>query len=266
MKRKIAVITGTRAEYGILKPLLEKIKKSPQLDLNLLVTGMHLLKKYGITVNEIEKDGFTKVYRIPMYVENESIMDYHANSLSSGIEGFATLFLRIKPDFLVVFGDRLEPLAAVLAASTLRIPIAHIHGGDKSVSGHIDENIRNAISQFAHIHFPATNNHSRRLVKMGQQPWRVNWVGALGLDSVVRKKLIPKKELFDRLKIKPAKKTAVCIFHPVQLEIGSLGIQMNSILKTLRDFDLQTVIIYPNNDAGSEEIISVENLHHIMIS
>lgn len=257
MKRKIAVITGTRSEYGILKPLLEKIKKSPQLKLNLLVTGMHLLKKYGMTVNEIKKDGFTKVYKIPMYVENESKMGYHANSLSSGIEGFATLFLRIKPDFLVVFGDRLEPLAAVLAASTLRIPIAHIHGGDKSDSGHIDENIRNAISQFAHIHFPATNNHSRRLVKMGQQPWRVNRVGALGLDSVVRKKLIPKKELFDRLKIKPAKKTAVCIFHPVQLEIGSLGIQMNSILKTLRDFDLQTVIIYPNNDAGSEEIISV---------
>jgi len=257
IKKKIAVVTGSRAEYGILKPLLEKIKKSPRLELNLIVTGMHLLKKYGMTINEIKKDGFSKIYKIPMYVENESKVGYHANSLSSGIEGFTTLFSRNKPDILVVFGDRLEPLAATLAASTFHIPIAHIHGGDKTESGHIDESIRNAISQFAHIHFTATKKHKERLVKMGQDSWRVHQVGALGLDSIVEKKLISKKDLFNRLKIKSSKKTAVCIFHPVESEIGKLGIQMNLILKTLRDFDLQSVILYPNNDDGSKEIISV---------
>jgi len=257
LKRKIAVVTGTRAEYGMLIPLLEKIKHSPKLQLKLIVTGMHLQKKYGLTAREIKRNGFLGYNVVHMYNEKKMDHIFHARGLARAIEGFAWVLFKMKPDIVVVTGDRLEALAATLAASTLNIPVAHIHGGDRTDSGHIDESFRNAISQFAHIHFPATETHSRRLIKMGQQTWRVNQVGALGLDSIVRKKLIPKKELFLKLNIKYDKKTAICIFHPVQLEVGRLGIQMNSILKTLRSFDLQTVIIYPNNDLGSREILSV---------
>lgn len=257
MKRKIAVVTGTRAEYGILIPLLEKIKHSPKLQLKLIVTGMHLQKKYGLTYKQIKSDGFLGHDVVQMYNDKKIDHIFHARGLGKAIEGFASVLSKIKPDIVVITGDRLEALSATLAASTLNIPVAHIHGGDSTDSGHIDESFRHAISQFAHIHFPATETHSRRLIKMGQQPWRVNRVGALGLDSILRKKLISKKELFHRLNIKSDKKTAICIFHPVQLEIGKLGIQMSSILKTLRNFELQTVIIYPNNDLGSREILSV---------
>jgi UDP-hydrolysing UDP-N-acetyl-D-glucosamine 2-epimerase len=218
---------------------------------------MHFLKKYGFTINEIKADGFVKYKIVKMYDENKIDDTNYSKSLAKGIIGFASVFQKLKPDIVVVFGDRLESLAATLASSTLHIPIAHIHGGDKTDSGHIDESIRHAISQFAHIHFRATKEHSNRLLKMGQEFWRINQVGALGLDSIVGKKLIPKKELFDRLGLKLGVKTVVCLFHPVQLEIGKLGIQMNSILKALNGFDLQTVIIYPNNDSGSNEIISV---------
>jgi len=257
LKRKIAVVTGTRAEYGILIPLLEKIKHSPKLQLKLIVTGMHLQKKYGLTYKQIKSDGFLGHDVVHMYNDKKIDHIFHARGLGKAIEGFASVLSKIKPDIVVITGDRLEALSATLAASTLNIPVAHIHGGDSTDSGHIDESFRHAISQFAHIHFPATETHSRRLIKMGQQPWRVNRVGALGLDSILRKKLISKKELFHRLNIKSDKKTAICIFHPVQLEIGKLGIQMSSILKTLRNFELQTVIIYPNNDLGSREILSV---------
>ena len=170
MSKKIGVVTGTRAEYGILKPLLIKIKESKDLELNLIVTGLHLLKKYGLTIKEIEKEGFKIDGIVEMYDDDKEDITYHGKALAKGIAGFASLLSKIKPDILVVLGDRLEPLAATLAAATLRIPIAHIHGGDKTDSGHIDENIRHSITRFANIHFTATKEHTKRLIKMGEEP------------------------------------------------------------------------------------------------
>lgn len=255
MIRKIAVVTGTRAEYGILKPLLEKIVESNDLELNLMVTGLHLLEKYGLTINEIKKDDFRIDAKIQMYPSDESNPSYYGKGLAIGTEGFTEVLLQIKPDILVVSCDRLEALAAALAAATLRIPLAHIHGGDKTDSGHIDESIRHSITRFAHIHFPATDESANRLIKTGEEPWRIFKVSALGLDSVINQEPISKENLAKKLGINPDDKIIVCVFHPVHLEKELAGKQMHEILEAIKKLKMQTVIIYPNNDAGSQDII-----------
>lgn len=255
IRKKIAVVTGTRAEYGILKPLLKKISSSEKLDLRLIVTGMHLLKKYGQTIDEIKADGFAIAGVVKMYDEIKNDARYHSLALSRGLAGFTDLFFRLKPDIIVVFGDRLEPLAAILAASGLSLPVAHIHGGDKTDSGHIDENIRHAISRFSHLHFAATEGHRQRLLKMGEEPERVFKVGALGLDSIRQEKIKIKEKLYKELNLGLDKKTIICVFHPLYTEIGVAGAQMREILKAIKALSLQTVVIYPNNDAGSGAII-----------
>lgn len=261
MKRKIVVVTGARAEFGILKPLLKKIRSSDGLELKLIVTGMHLLKKYGSSINEIKESGFDIASIVKMYTDDENDITYHGKSLANGIDRFTMVLSKMKPDILVVFGDRLEPLAATLAASTLRIPIVHIHGGDKTDSGHIDESIRHSITRFANIHFPATDEHVNRLIKMGEEPWRIFKVGALGLDSIVNQEPIPKEELSAKLGLNPHKQIIICIFHPVHLEKEIMGKQTHEILEAIKELKIQTVVIYPNNDAGSQNIITEIEKH-----
>jgi len=256
MLRKIAVVTGTRAEYGILKPLLEKIRASNALELQLAVTGMHLLVKYGLTINEIKKDGFKIDAEVRMYTNNEADSSYYGESLSRGISGFTEALLRMKSAIVVVTGDRLEGLGATLAAATLRIPVAHIHGGDKTDSGHIDESIRHSIPRFAQIHFPATQESADRLIKMGEEPWRIHKVGAPGLDSVINQVPVPKQELSEELGLNPDEPIILCIFHSVHLESETAGVQMREITGAINNLKIQTVIIYPNNDAGSQDIIA----------
>jgi len=256
-KRKIAVVTGTRAEYGILRPLLEKIKKSVFFELLLIVTGMHLLEEYGMSIREIEEDGFLINAKVMMYKREDPEILYHGRALARGVKGFTEVLSEMDPDVLVVIGDRLEPLAAALAASTLNIVIAHIHGGDKTDSGHIDESIRHSITRFSHIHFTATKSHTERLIKMGEEPWRIFEVGALALDSVVNcEKFIPREELFPKLGISlKNSKVIVCVFHPVHLERESAREQIGEIMNTLEELKIESVVIYPNNDGGSKDII-----------
>jgi UDP-hydrolysing UDP-N-acetyl-D-glucosamine 2-epimerase len=254
-QRKIAIVTGTRSEYGILKPLLTKIQNSKELKLELIVTGMHLLKKYGLTVNEIQKDGFKIRAEIPMYTGDDLTVDYYGKALARGIDKFSSILPEIKPDILIVLGDRLEPLAAVLAASILRIPIGHIHGGDKTDSGHIDESIRHSITRFAHIHFAPTSKCEDRLFRMGEERWRIHNVGALGMDSIFNQTFINKENLFNKLHLDQSQKLILCIFHPVHLELENAAGQMLKILEVLAKLKIQTVIVYPNNDAGSRDIV-----------
>jgi UDP-hydrolysing UDP-N-acetyl-D-glucosamine 2-epimerase len=256
MKRKIAVVTGSRAEFGILEPLLKKICSNRALELKLIITGMHLLQKYGLTINEIKKRKFHIASVIKMYLGKENDPTYHSRALAQGIEGFGYVLSKMRPDILVVFGDRLEALAATLAASTLGVAIAHIHGGDRTDSGHIDEGIRHAITRFAHIHFTATQGHRMRLIKMGEEKHRIFNVGALGLDSILQQKPIRKELLFGNLKINFKEKVIICVFHPVNLEKETIGRQMREILEAIKELRIQTIIIYPNNDFGSQDIIS----------
>ncbi len=253
--KKIAVVSGTRSEYGILKPLLLEINKHKDLELKLFITGMHLLKTHGLTINEVKKDGFKIDEIVKMYDNNEVDYRYHGKALGAGIANFTKSFFKMKPDILVVLGDRLEALAAVLAAVSLSIPIAHIHGGDKTNSGHIDESIRHSISKFAHIHFPPTKQSEERLKKMGEEPWRIFRVGALGLDSIINQQIFNKEIMFKKLGLEPKQKTIVLLFHPVILEAKSMGAQIREIIKALKEIGVQTVVFYPNNDEGSKSII-----------
>lgn len=261
MMTKVAVVTGTRAEYGTLKPLLEEIKASEDCELKLVVTGMHLLQKYGSTINDIKEDGFKIDAKVQMYMGDEADLLYHGKALARGIESFTKVLLQIRPDVLAVFGDRLEPLASTLAAATLKIPIAHIHSGDKTDSGHIDEPIRHSITRFAHIHFAPTDGCVDRLIKMGEEPWRICKVGALNLDAIVNQQSLPKEELSAKLGLNPRDQIIVCIFHSVHLEKETAGQQMREIFNALKELKVQTVIIYPNNDAGSEDIITEIEKH-----
>ncbi len=254
-KKKIAVITGARAEYGLLKPLMKKIQASDDLNLELIVTGLHLLKKFGLTVNDIKKDGFKISANIPMYAPDDSAENYYGTALARGIGGFTQALIKLRPDILIVLGDRLEALAAVLAAATLGIPIGHIHGGDKTDSGHIDESIRHAITRFSQLHFPATAAAEKRLIKMGEQPERIFSTGALGAENIINSPKISRQTLFKKFQLATGQKLILCIFHPVNLEYKQAGGQMREILSALKQLKIQSIVIYPNNDLGAEDII-----------
>ncbi len=250
---KIGIVTGTRAEFGILKPLIKKIEHSKKLDLQLYVTGLHLEKAYGNTGKEVKRE-FRNVKSVKMYCKAKE-SQYHAKGLSEGISNLSKVFERDNIDIVMILGDRLEALAATLAAALQNILIAHIHGGDKTDSGHIDENIRHSISRFAHIHFVATKEHGLRLVKMGEERKRIYNVGALGIDSLIELKTISKDNLRKKLDVDFEKQVILCIFHPFMLESAKSGIYMKRIVKALKNVREQAIIIYPNNDAGSKDII-----------
>lgn len=279
----IALVTGARSEYGILKPLIKEILNSSKLNLQLIVTGMHLLKKFGYTINDIKKDGFSIASIVKMYQDDTSKLpktdfhpQYYAQGLANGITGFVDTYTKLNTDAVIVFGDRLEQFVAAISATILKLPIFHIQGGDKADSGHIDEVVRHSITKFAHLHFPATEKSAERIIKMGEEKWRVYNTGGLSIDALMQVPRIDKNNLFRRLGLETRKKVIVCIYHPVHLESHLAGIQFKEILKALNHFvgqnieksrcsrystndNFQIVIIYPNNDAGSELIIDEIN-------
>lgn len=256
MKRKIAVITGARAEYGYLKPLMEEIEASQKLELLLYVTGMHLLKEYGDTIQEIKKDFEIKEI-IDMKEKKDAKLIDMPLSISEGIKGFAEVFDKDKPDIVVIFGDRIEPFAAAIAAISMNIPIVHIQGGDRAFAD-LDNNLRYAITKLSHIHFPATEESKQRILNLGEEHWRVHNVGALSLDIILNKKLIPKEEIFKKYNLQD-KPILLIVNHPTLTEYEYARKQMRlilkSTLKTAEQKDMQAVIIYPNSYPGSFQII-----------
>lgn len=253
-KRKIAVITGTRATYGYSKRLMKLMEKSKKLELKLIVTGMHLLKEYGLSVNEIIRDGLPITARVDMAVGGDTGSAW-AKSLGVEIEGIAQVFSMVKPDLVLVSGDRGEMLAATLAAVYMNLPVAHLQSGD--VSGHIDGSARHAITKLCHIHFPASDDSARRVEKLGEEKWRIHNVGAPQLDEVVQGAKLSKSELEKKLDIDLATPTLLVIQHPVLIEIAEARAQMIETMEAVKALGYQTLVIYPNVDAGGEEIIKV---------
>ena len=186
MKQKICVITGTRADYGILYPVMKAIKASKDLELYVVATGMHLMPEFGYTLKEIEKDGF-QVYKKVDSSYKEDTGEAMADSLGKTLSAFAKTFNSLKPSIVLVLGDRGEMLAAAVAANYLNIPVAHIHGGE--VSGHVDGLLRHAITKLSHIHFPATEGSKKRIIKLGEESWRIFVAGAPALDRILNEKL-----------------------------------------------------------------------------
>lgn len=252
--KKVLVFTDTRAEYGILKNTLNKIKQSKELELCIVVTGTHLLKKYGYTVNEILEDGFEIAERIePVLEQDESVRI--SVEMGNLLIQLAKVFTTLKPNILLLFGDRYEVLAAAAAAVSMHLPIAHISGGEIT-EGAMDEQIRHAVTKMAHIHFPGAAKYAENIKKMGEESWRIFNVGDPGIENVKKIAVRNKAELEEELKIEINQKTLLVTYHPVTLEIEALENQIENLIAALSNYQGTKIITYPNSDDGSELIIA----------
>jgi UDP-hydrolysing UDP-N-acetyl-D-glucosamine 2-epimerase len=251
-KRKIAVVTGTRADYGLLYWVLQKIHEDPELILQLVVTGMHLSPEFGLTVKEIEADGFPIAERVEMLLSSDTEVGI-STSIGLGAMGFAKAFNRLQPDILVLLGDRFEILAAATAAMVARIPIAHIHGGE-STEGLIDEPIRHAVTKMSHIHFPAADLYAKRIRQMGEDPEKIFTFGAPGLDHIYLTDLPERQDLESGLGIDLTQRVAVITYHPVTLEFSTARGHVGNLLGAVRNRDLTLVFTYANADTGGRVI------------
>jgi len=251
--RRIAVVTGTRAEYGLLKSSMEAIREHDALTLQVIATGMHLSGTYGRTIDEIRADGF-EIDATPEMIVDGDTGAAMAKSLGLGIAAFVDTLELLESDIVLVLGDRDEPLAAALASAHMNIPVAHIHGGDAAKGATIDESIRHALTKFAHLHFPVTERSANRIRKLGEEPWRIEVVGAPGLDDVLANEYASPTEL-EEYGIDADERTIVVLQHPLTKTPDRAGEQMYQTLEAVDSFDAQIVCIYPNSDAGREAIV-----------
>ena len=250
-RRKILVTTGTRAEYGIFRPVLEKIEMSKKLDLLLVVTGTHNSKKYGMTINEIKKDGF-KISKIIKILPKSDTLYSTTQSLGEGIISFSKVFKKLKPDINLILGDRDEMLASAISAYHMNIPNAHIHGGDKS--GGLDEYNRHAITKISNIHFPATEKSKKRILKMGENPKFVFVTGSPSVDEIKNNKITTKKALERKYGINFYGNEILLIYHPVTTQLEKDSTQIYNILNSIVKLGYTCIAIAPNSDAGRNEI------------
>jgi len=256
MKKKICAITGSRSEYGILRPILFEIENHCELELSLIVTGMHLSEQYGYTIEGIRKDGFVIDAIVEMTLDSSSGSSM-AKSTGLGIIGISQAFQQIKPDIILIVGDRCEVLAASIAAIYMNIPIAHIHGGDKSIGGHADDSIRHAISKISHIHFAVSKESQERLLKLGEESFRTFCVGSPVLDTIKNMDFLSKNEIFIKFGLNPKEKMILAVQHPITKESNESGEQLTNTLNALKKTNIQTILVYPNSDMGSKEMIKV---------
>jgi GDP/UDP-N,N'-diacetylbacillosamine 2-epimerase (hydrolysing) len=258
VKRRICVVTGTRAEYGLLRWAMDGIARSERLELQLVVTGMHLSPEFGLTWRDIEADGFRIDQRVEMLLSSDTPVGL-AKSTGLGLSGFADAFARLAPDLLLVLGDRFEILAAATAAMFARIPIAHAHGGE-ATEGLIDESIRHAITKMSHLHFVATEEYRRRVIQLGERPERVFTVGGFGIDNMLRLPLLDRAALAAATGIRFRRRNLLVTFHPVTLDASSAGAQMAELLAALGALEDTTLIFtLPNADTDGRVIIGMIN-------
>ena len=258
MTRKICIVTGTRAEYGLLRWLMHSIKDDPSLELQIIATGMHLSPEFGLTYREIEKDGFVIDRKVEMLMSSDTPVGI-TKSMGLGMIGFADALDGLKPDLLVVLGDRFELLSAVSAALVARIPVAHIHGGE-TTEGAIDESIRHSITKMSHLHFTAAEEYKRRVIQLGENPQNVFLVGGLGVDVIKKLKLLEKPALEDFLKFQFGVKNLLVTFHPATLEKVPAENQMAELLSALSELkDTCIFFTMPNADAGGRKLLNMVN-------
>ena len=250
---KIAVVTGTRADFGILSPLIGKILKESEFVLKLVVTGMHLSSEFGFTLNEIENAGFIIDKKVECLVSSDTAVGV-SKSIGVALLGFADVFEDLEPDLVLLLGDRTEILAAAIAATVANIPIAHLHGGE-TTEGAYDESIRHAITKMSYWHFVSTEEYRLRVIQLGEEPDRVFNVGALGIDSIKSLELLDKAELEDALNFQFGTRNILITYHPVTLEKKSAGQQFTAILAVLEQLkDFNFIFTYANSDRDGRVI------------
>ena len=247
VKKKIVFLTGTRADFGKMKSIIGSLHRAGNFEVHIFATGMHMLSKYGYTVNEIEKEKLPHIYKFINQIENASLDQILANTL----QGFGNYIQELKPDMIVVHGDRVEALAGALVGSFNNILVAHIEGGE--VSGTIDEHIRHAISKVSHLHFVSNKTAQRRLVQMGEKPEDIFVIGSPDIDIMNSCKLPSLQSAQKRYGLK-FDKYAILIQHPVTTEMNLLPENVSTLIKTLKESDMNYLVIHPNNDPGTDII------------
>lgn len=256
MSRRICVVTGTRAEFGLMRWLMQEIQAISGLELQVVATGMHLSPEYGLTYREIEQAGFAINYRVEMLLGANSATAV-TKSVGLGTIGFADAYENLAPDLIVVLGDRFELISAVTAALICGIPVAHLHGGE-STEGAFDEAIRHSITKMSHLHFVASPEYARRVIQLGEQPERVFLVGGLGVDAIKRMKLLDRRALEEALKLRLGRRNLLVTFHPVTLDENSSAHQMTALLQALDELgDTNLIFTMPNADTGGQELVSL---------
>ena len=256
--RKICVVTGSRAEYGLLSGLMRAIQEDKELQLQVIATNMHLSPEFGLTYREIEKDGFRIDKKVQMLLSSDTP---NATTKSVGLAtiGFADAYEDLQPDLLVVLGDRFEILAAVSAALFFKIPVAHLHGGEIT-EGAYDDCIRHAITKMSHLHFTSTEAYRQRVIQLGEQPDRVFYMGAIGVENIKRVPLMTKDELEESIQFKLGEKSLLVTYHPVTLEDHTAADQCQNLLQALDEFpDYQVIFTLPNSDTDGRVIIRLIN-------
>lgn len=253
--RKICVVTGTRAEYGLLSRLMKMIQDSPLTDLQIIATNMHLSPKYGETYKEIESDGFVIDKKVPMIVDGPDNSNTTLKCMSMALSGFADAYDELKPDLVVVLGDRYEILAAAIAALISRIPIAHISGGDVT-EGAYDDAIRHSITKMSQLHFPSTEVYRRRVIQLGEQPDRVFNVGSTGIENIKKLPLLNKAEIEKFIGMTLDRNTILVTYHPVTLGKSSAEADIKDFIEALEEFpDIKVIFTMPNSDTGASAIV-----------
>lgn len=252
-KRKICVVTGTRAEYGILRRLMKAIHDEPELELQVIATGMHLSPEYGDTYKEIEKDGFTINWKVEMLLSSDTSTAI-SKSTGLGMIGFADAYVSLNPDIVVILGDRFEILSATVTALFAKTPIAHIHGGERT-EGAFDEAIRHSITKMSWWHFVSAAEYQERVVQLGEDQKRVFNVGGLGIDAIRQAKLLSRKELMKKMGIQFGEKNLLITYHPVTLEKQTSQEHFQCLLDSLLEIkDVYLIFTMPNADSNSRII------------
>lgn len=247
------MVTVGRSDYGIYLPLLAKLRSDPEIQLRLLVSGMHLSPDFRMSVKGIEADGFEIAERIEMLVPSDT-PEAISRSIGQGVAGFAQAYARSRPDLLVVLGDRFEMYAAALAALPFKIPVAHLHGGELT-EGAFDDALRHSLTKFSHLHFVSTQEYARRVIQLGEEPWRVMFSGALSLDNLAAVTLLSVEELERRFPVKLDKPFLLVTFHPVTLEYERTDWHMDGLLAALGAAQMPAVLTLPNADTGRRTVL-----------
>ena len=256
-KKRIVFLTGTRADFGKLKSLILIAQNSDLFEVYIFVTGMHMLDKYGKTIIEVKKSGIKNIYP---FINHDNI-DHMDRNLSKTIDGFSHYVLEIKPDLIVVHGDRIEPLAGAIVGSLNNILVGHIEGGE--ISGTIDELIRHSISKLSHIHFTSNDDAKKRLIQMGEYEESIFTIGSPDLD-LMNSKTLPSIEFAKNYYEIEFKQFSILIFHPVTTELEKINIQIRNLIEAIIESGLNYIVIYPNNDLGSDIILKeYENFKNI---
>ena len=257
---KICRFSGNRAEYGLLSPIIKNLNESKKIKVFFIVSGSHVDKKFGETINEIKKDKIKIYQTIKLFNSgrNKDKSDYTPKNIAEIVEKYSTCLRRIKPDYNLVYADRFESFGAIIASSQMNIPTIHIEGGDKTEGGTLDDSVRHAMTKISHIHITTNDNAKKRIIKLGEEKWRVKNFGYSAMDYVKLKNYAKKSEIEDRLKIKITKPIVLFTQHPIPMENENIQNNFEKILhaiKKLSKLNIQIIITYPNSDYGGKRII-----------